>query len=420
MASRYRVKGVKYVSKPGYVLYPIPPNKVGMDAATVADFQPRAHSEMSDITFSRGWNPCDHFRISLTGGKRSAVCPLWSTSTPYPNNVRAAKREVFARMVPTVMSLHRDAAYDDWKYHAFNSMIAQFPSEMSLANSLWELKNGVKEFLPTMEDLRQSAAGNFLKLKFGIMPFLEDLKDSMNVWGKFQKRLSFIENGRGKTYTEHRKFSAATESPSQLYTEDDYLYTLLYSKPGRPYIAHSMRCEYNPGYTESKFWLTGLISNEVGDMSSLYRQADAFGRVLGLGNSPKIIWKATKWTWLFDWFVDTNKILDKFEDKGPFEGKLSMIGCFEGAKHKHYGNITFGCVHTDEGLIGRQSDGDYLLRVYERRTGITPEDLDSSLVQPSLTGDQQQILLALLIQRTRAVPDWESLWSKLRHGGRIP
>lgn len=420
MPSRSRVKGVKYVFHYGDVYYPLPGGRWGSDIGQISDFRPQGHSEMVDVVGEAGWNPCEHFKINLTSNAGLTVpCPYSSGDLQWSSE-RCTSRETFASKVPTIMSLHRDARFDDWLSSAFANMTKQFPPTMSLANSLYELKNGVKEWLPTMEDLHTSAADNFLKLKFGIEPFLKDLKDSMNVWGKFTSRLSFIEKGRGKMFREHRKYEVETADPPGLFSEEDHQYQPVSPVLGRPYVAHNMTTRVVPESLESKFWLNGLISNEVGDMSSMWDKADAFGRVLGLGNSPKIIWKATKWTWLFDWFVDTNKILDKFEDKGPFEGKLAMQACHLGAKHRLTGHMEVGCHHVDEEMANATSAGNFQIKVYERVTNITLEDLDSSLVQPSLTGGQQNILLALLIQRSRACPDWVTLFKRLKGGGRIP
>lgn len=417
MSSRHRITGAKALPVVGEVAY----SKFGFPIQYGKDpslpplsFTPSKFSDLSDTVGQRGWNPCSHFHINAVGGIHSFSCPESSSPPYWPDFQSRIRLEDFYALRESMRGLAEDETYDDWKYHAFSKFTKQFPSEMSLANSLFELKNGLKEFVPQMEDLRQSIAGNYLKFKFGVLPVIDDLKKSLNVWEHFSKRLSFLRDTRGKTFRKHSRFKAELDA-SALSIEFDWWHipdpALLPLIPNpsldKAYLAHDTFTTYRCESLQAEWWLVGIISNMIGEMDSLSRQADAFGRVLGLNNLPKIAWNAARWTWLCDWFVDTDKILDKFDDKGPFEGKLALNGCFLGGKYKLFGSLACRCMHGNE-----QEFGSFLLRDYFRITGVTAEDLDETLIQPSLDGDQKAILLALLTQRTRAVPDWTSLYKK--------
>jgi hypothetical protein len=417
LSSRHRIKGVEILPITGEVSYQKFgfPSIYGKDPALPAlSFTPSKFSDLVDTVGQRGWNPCSHLHINAIGGSHSFSCPDNSIPPYWPDFQSRIRLEDFYQLKESMSGAAEDEKYDDWKYHAFSKFTVQFPPEMSLANSLFELKNGLKEFVPLMEDLKQSIAGNFLKFKFGVMPVIKDIRDSLNVWDKFSKRMSFLQDTRGKTFRKHSRFKVEKDA-TDLTFEYDWWHipdpALLPPVPNplldKAYYAHDTFTTYRCETLQAEWWLVGIISNMIGEMDSLSRQADAFGRVLGLSNLPKIAWNAAKWTWIIDWFVDTDKILDKFDDKGPFEGKLALNGCFLGSRYKLFGSLACRCMHGNE-----QEFGSFLLRDYSRVTGITADDLDSSLVQPSLDGDQQAILLALLSQRTRAIPDWTSLYKK--------
>lgn len=376
---------------------------------------PKKHSYMDDTIHQWGWNPTTHLRVNVvSAGSFSVDCPrcdlgeAWGSYHPVPflSDLRAQ-----GLLIP---SLSAGGDFDDWLYRSFSRFVTQFPPEMSLANSLYELKNGVKEFLPEVSDIRAGIDANFLKYKFGIAPVLQDLKDLCGVWGKFKNRLEFLRDTRGKTYRE-RKRLLKEGSGTEIYLESRQFAYQSYPEPPPPpgqigflgYIDELdfHRTGYQPLEFQSQWILHGVISNMIGEMDSLVRQADAFGSVLGLRNLPKIAWNATKWTWLVDWFVDTDKILDKFDNTGPFEGKLALNGCYLSGTHRLSGKLLAKCQHMES--MNTIFPDEYLLRLYTRSGNIEQEDLDSSLVQPSLNGDQQAILLALLSQRGRKIPNWK-------------
>lgn len=418
--TRHRVRGVEIKPLVGAVRrFQISTGQTILVASDpVIAYKYKRFSDLTDkVNYPKSWNPCQHLFITQFGGEREHPCPIIPSGFDpgWPGYYTRPLLQDYYQILNGMPSLLEDDEYDDWLYRQFRDMTKMFPSEMSLANSLIELKNGVKEFLPSMEDLRQSIAGNFLKFKFGVMPVLKDLKDSMNVWGNFKKRLDFLEENKGQTFRFRRKHSAEG-SANALSIESDWIFPAPQMPEPPPgqfndyfFQAHDNFTLYECEEQSSKWVLNAFISDEVGDMNSLVQQADAFGRVLGLNNLPKIAWNAYPWTWLFDWFVDTDRILDQFDNTEPFEGKLALQACHLGATHRLHGRLQSKCQHD-----AYHDDGGFLLKVYQRVTGITQAELDTSLVQPSLDGDQQSILLALLIQRSKAIPDWETIYRKIK------
>lgn len=428
MLDRYRVTGVG--SKPIM-------SEVDVDPTTVPSTYPRRVpswpdstlvtkrcSLMRDNTFIRGWNPVNHTRINVIGGGKSHPCPLDQADFVS----RVSLDHMLEMTSNTVAAAINNPQFLQWRATVMSRIEHQIDPSMSLAVSLFELKKGVKEFLPTMEDLRQNAGGNFLKIKFGIQPFIDDLKNSLDVWSHFTGRLSFLKKTRGKTFIHKRRLSLELEDP-----EAFNLIKSFYWLPNPPpigssggggipggpgggppvqpaFVDHRNDTKYQVSVVETKFWIHGIVQNLIGDMDNLVDQADAFGRVVGFGNSPRILWNILPWSWMFDWFVDTNQVLDRFEDSGPFEGKLALNECYLTQKVTSRGEIIAQCPHYEVS----SSDGDFMTRNYVRNIGVEAENLDSRIIQPLLNGSQEAILLALLIQRGKAVPNWIQIEKKLR------
>jgi hypothetical protein len=420
MLNRHRVRGVEAAPIQGDVdVADFPPGMWPPTFPAFGDYYlvTRRCSTMLDNTFIRGWNPVNHIRLNLLGGGKPHPCPMdqaafWS---------RPRYEDFMELVLDATGAAVNNPDFLDWRSTVMSRIEHQFDPSMSLAVSLFELRKGMKEFLPQMEDLRQNAGGNFLKLKFGIMPFLEDLKDSLNVWSKFKGRLSFLKENRGKTFVHRRKLELELSDPHALDRMIEFYWIPdpagWYQPPGPfgpgpepSFIDHENRTYYYVDSVDMKFWIHGIIQNLIGDMDSLVAQADAFGRVVGIGNSPRILWNILPWSWLFDWFVDTDRILDRFEDDGPFEGKLALNECYLTYKVRTQGRIRAGCPHE----ISSYDDGEFRTTHYTRLIGVEAENLDSSIIQPLLDGSQSAILLALLIQRSKQIPDWRRIYNKLR------
>jgi hypothetical protein len=432
MPSRHRIKGNRYSAKPGFCetdsisqmngfpkFWPAIP-EMYLEGSSISEM----YDEIYDFA---DWNPCDHLRITQKGQGRDLACPQYPDRAHLFCRTRYSEyREYATRALTSVLN----SDYTNWLAGVMSKGEHQFPAEANLAVSLFELRRGIREILPTMQDLRQNAGGNFLKIKFGIEPFLKDLKDSLQVWSKFKSRLSFLKETRGQTFYQRKKKSTEGIPDNITYIAPDWEFFPVPYTPtsggggggGGPggggtgadpaFVPHECSQKYECMWCTANHYATGLISNEIGDMDNLVKQADAFGRVVGFGNSPKILWNILPWSWLFDWFVDTDRILDRFEDAGPFDGKLALNGFWVTTKWRSGGLLKTAHRYCVGGSYVEM--GNFLIRNYLRSSDQTAENVDSSLIQPSLDGDQRQILLALLIQRSKQVPDWISLSRKLR------
>lgn len=367
------------------------------------------YSRMEDETGVSAWHPVSHFRARNLATPGNVACPSTDNQSKWLPSVVAQEEQA-----SWAMELAHTAA-NDWLQTAAQSFSVQFKESASLGVFLGEMRGGIKEVLPTLQDLRENAAGNFLKIKFGIEPFIKDLTKMVGVWGRYRKRFVHLREHMGQTYVEHAKTTVSPSVP-------DYTKSFLLSvgrwqlpPPGQSqplFMPHPFSNTYKVTEHETKFIVAGLITNEICDMDNVISQADAFGRVVGLGNSPRIVWNLLPWMWLVDWFAETDKLMDQFElqSSGPFDGQLILRDLFLSVRTRIWGDCNVQC---DE-MAEPTSKGPYMSSFYVRYPAGSSMGAPSSFIQPSLDGGQAAILASLLLSRSRVLPAWSWAWNRLQ------
>lgn len=423
---RHRVKGVIFDSLGVTLYYPLSGNYEawgsGKMATPFVDFPrplmlPKGYSSLSDHVGHGFWQPCSHVRMRLLPGYIGYFSDSGTaTAVDGVDSPHYADIEDFQVMADERMLLARGEDFNTWFSGLYSSFTDQFPDTCSIANTLIEFKQGIRNQLPMVRDLKQRISSNYLKIQFGYKPLWNDLKACCKMYGKFKNRLKFLKENK-VMFEDQRKLVL---EPIVNYEKD---YVAYYQAPDipqppgpplvQPQVYHPLRTLIRDEWSEATHYATAFINNQIKGLDEVSRQVDAMAGMLGLCNPIKIAWNAVPWTWLCDWFVDVDQVLDAFEGQ-PFEGKLVLESAYLSTKIK---SLSWVETVSQVGATRVSEEKGFLsTKQYDRsgELGIEEDLISSKLIHPSLDGGQAAILLALLDQRCKLVPDIASYVRKWR------
>jgi hypothetical protein len=242
----------------------------------------------------------------------------------------------FDKDLPKFFDLRADGGFvpapaglDDLTQRALNTMLPVLKAELSLVNSLIELKDFVSlprtlkriadfRFLPslrrkgiraTLRELLGGSADGYLQAKFNVLPLLSDIRGVRTALLRSEKRINAFITRQGRVQKRHfslnwREYPDVSDSyapkspivPSLWYNDFDG-----YTEGTRQVIhdATTFHAEmlFNFNYTAYQVEHARLLS--------LMDQ-------LGLSLDPRIIWNAIPWSFVVDWVIDVNRWLSQF------------------------------------------------------------------------------------------------------------
>ncbi|DAD51813.1 TPA_asm: maturation protein [ssRNA phage Gephyllon.2_1] len=166
---------------------------------------------------------------------------------------------------------------------------------------------------------------HFLNHVFGWVPFVGDVTKTLGAVRDQNKKLQKLIQNNGQWV--HRG-GTISKSPLTLISEYDDV-----ARFPRIYPAldtHLLRTvEYPDGiyrygqssyslYKAERIWFVGefkyYLPSLARDHENLYHMINLL-HYYGARISPDLIWKATPWTWLFDWFGDTGRLMTEMSDR---------------------------------------------------------------------------------------------------------
>lgn len=187
-------------------------------------------------------------------------------------------------------------------------------SNASLAVTLAELR---KDGLPKLVGLQlrngldspvKSLAGEYLNYQFGWAPLISDVekllvsvRDSRKILEQYQRnsgksvrrRYQFPETVQGFNYT--RANTAGYPASSNEYTGG-----------ANGVLTLSGKFTTNAWFSGAYKYLIPVDDELMGKVKSYEREANL---LLGTRITPEVIWNATSWTWLLDWFMNVGDIV---------------------------------------------------------------------------------------------------------------
>ena len=229
--------------------------------------------------------------------------------------------------------------YSDLEKAAMQSMLPLIKAELSLANSLFELKD-IKSLVSTVsknikifnaqfltglfhrkssataKELVRSGADNYLQWKFNLAPLISDIASVKRAISRTVSRLNDLIARSGRPQHRHYRYvwmESSSESVSYAYTIDipeyevsqpqiswreatpQHCKTHMTSYP-EPTEFHA-EIEYNYNYTQFQRENARLL---------------AFQDAVGLNFNPAIIWNALPWSFVIDWVFGIGQWLSQF------------------------------------------------------------------------------------------------------------
>lgn len=218
------------------------------------------------------------------------------------------------------------------KQASLNSMLPLIKGELSLINSIIELKDfkslpktikKMKELAettlyglsvggrPTLRRYLNASADGYLQTQFNILPLLSDISGIYTAVTKIRARISKLVSEQGQSQTRHYRRDLGTSGPQ--------ISEQTFASPA-PLGANAYACNYSCGvvseakryvYTDKSVFHAEVQYNynytayQV-EHAQLLGLLDAFGVNL----NPAIIWNAIPWTFVIDWVLGVSRWLD--------------------------------------------------------------------------------------------------------------
>lgn len=200
-----------------------------------------------------------------------------------------------------------------------NSSISRLWKEIS---KTWDDRK--RKFATAVADDRvgryvlKEASSNFLQWKFAILPLISDIKALMRAMSATEKALNRLISQEGRVQSKHFAWRWSEFNDSESLSDWSSLkdrYNDLWSgvRWGRrvihnPTTFHA-QIEYNYNYTQYQREHARVL---------------AFLDATGLHQSVNIIWNALPWSFVIDWVVGVNRYLDQFT-VGALEPRINIL-----------------------------------------------------------------------------------------------
>jgi hypothetical protein len=346
--------------------------------APKADYVRYKESLLTDNDGSpHDWKKCEHYKLAPVPDSGSNSVEVY---LPYTNGWYAAHAvvkdplilypggfgnagEYSSSLVPFLLEradggfVPPPAGLDSLLQHAIKAMMPGIKSELSVVNSLIELKDfltlrstltSVKNTIgslfkqgfgrKTLAEIFRTKADVYLQYKFNIAPLLSDIHGIYRAIANTEKRINALVTRSGRVRVSHYSRSL-NESIDQVTTLADSGYTI----------------PYHP-YPEGQAGGTGYFQNSVGLTRSVVTEPASFhvqvqynfnytayqvehARILalldafGVNFNPAIIWNAIPWSFVVDWLVGIGPWLDSLKVSN-MEPKINILRCLWSVKRK--------------------------------------------------------------------------------------
>jgi len=353
------------------------------------------HSIMDDVVGESGlYNPIYHFSLS---GFLTGIPPVVNPSNGV---VYSSDQELsFPMMVNTGEGYHSwpwlpalsAAQLSDYSIEAFNKFHDQVPTEVSLANFMYELKD-MKGMIPKLEkSITKTAANNFLAFSFGTAPFVDDVKKIVGMSEAVDKRLKHLISINGRTTDLSFKRNIIYDETFEFVRSltDPYAFLLGDGDYDRVYFRRQS--------ARLTLIIRGKLSQDLKDLADANAKLKALIAAGGFNHPARVIWNAIPYSFVVDWFFSVGKLLDSLAVQ-PFGGKYDITDVGYSIKREASFVATYQ-PPTPDIVQGNPTLGTVGVKCYERFNGFPATSL--LLTDGLLTPKQQVLALAMLEQKRR-------------------
>jgi hypothetical protein len=272
---------------------------------------------------------------------------------------------------------------------AFNAFYEQIPTEVSIPNFLWELRE-IKALIPRLQSsLTKTASGGYLNFQFGWKPFLDDLRKLWALTDTVRSRLEYLKStyGRKTRIGLFQDITSQIEGRYQGYSDWHW-----FADPPRKDV------DFQGNFKVREFRTVlragGYLYHELQGLDDSLTQVKAFSSALGLNNPLRAVWNALPYSFVVEWFTNIGGLFDRLSIQ-PFSGEWTISNPTWSFKstavidaYQRFGDKTDANTHLLATITAER---------YQRFVGLP---VPASIFSLELTSKQQLLLLALLNQRT--------------------
>lgn len=241
------------------------------------------------------------------------------------------------------------ADLNDLQQHSLRVMLPKVKSELSLINTIIELKDfrsllrGVTSRSSTwrsrlsrfrrnlsLREVARLASGGYLQYMFNFAPLVSDVMAVYHAVSNAEKRINDLITREGRVRTQHFNWVVTEFQPEYR----DYTSRAAGSLP-RYWPENGQSGGSFPVYTDvdsERLVITdpAIFHAEIQYNYNFTGYQREHARVLGILDSlgvninPAIIWNALPWTFVIDWFIGVNRWLDSFEQSN-LEPQINIL-----------------------------------------------------------------------------------------------
>jgi len=260
---------------------------------------------------------------------------------------------------------------------AFQEFATQVPTDVSIGNFLWELRD-IKGLIPKIQgSLLRTANGTFLGYQFGIKPFLKDLRKLSGLLESVRKRLEFLRRSRGKL------------TRINFFRPDVYVHPNLGVRVDPAPDSLGLDHQWVLTNYRADFRAQGFLFHTLKGLDDSLAFLKAASAALGLNNPAAIVWEAIPYSFVVDWFFNIQRVVDQW-DLAPFEGAWEVTNATSSIS-------SFSLI--DAYVWPRRAFGNSWMHIYRIRRKAKKREVGLPVPRASLgtLSDQQQVLLGSLI-----------------------
>lgn len=358
---------------------------------------PPSISVIQDVVGKRGVNhPVHHWKLT-------SFCrrfPDWGHTFDSDLGINLAKELFFpiqtvgtyaaVQAWPWLPDMLHSAWISDSSIGAFNKFHDQIPTSVSLANSLYELKD-IKGLIPsvTKGSLSKTAANNLLGFEFGVLPMVSDIKAIVEMSDKVEKRIKHLISVNGRTTSLSFDRELVQDEPFEFFRSIDSLGTSLGSD-GILFKRQSVR---------TKLHIGGKLSQDLRDLADANAKLKGLIASGGFNHPARVVWNAIPYSFVVDWFFHVGKLMDTLMVQ-PFGGDYEVSDVWYSVKS----DVTYIAIAHNNSedtypILGNPVIGTVHVSVYDRLPGFPVSSL--FLTDGILSPTQQVLALAMLEQKRR-------------------
>lgn len=153
----------------------------------------------------------------------------------------------------------------------------------------------------------KSLSGDWLSFQFGWLPFVSDCQKFYKTWQSLDKRINQLKRDnnqwirRGGSIRKTQKSETVAESNS-VHCHRPTLNPWYYDIPnyGSYKVTKSV---------EKHAWFSGRFKYYIPEINSVKWHRNAVRKLFGGSITPSVLYEATPWSWLVDWFSNTGDLI---------------------------------------------------------------------------------------------------------------